>query len=105
MDFSTVGVGMGVMRGPNVTYRELRNACRMSALLRTGRVACRIKEIPVISPLKIYTHNTGFYSSGQNRWLLCPLVPEGIIQFSVTPAGKNIPLIKDQCSNFHDIFF
>ena len=27
-------------------------------------------------------------SSGQNRWLYCPLVPEGSIKLSVMPAGK-----------------
>ena len=32
-------------------------------------------------------------------------MPEGIIQFSVMPSGKNISLIKDQCSDFHDLFF
>ena len=26
-------------------------------------------------------------SSRHNRWVLCPLVPEGIIKFSVMPAG------------------
>ena len=26
-------------------------------------------------------------SSGQNRWLYCPLVPEGIIKLGVMPAG------------------
>ena len=32
-------------------------------------------------------------------------MPEGIIQFSVMPSGKNISLIKNQCSDFHDFFF
>ena len=41
-------------------------------------------------------------SSGQNRWLFMPAGPEGIIQFSVVLAGKNLSLIKDYCSNFHD---
>ena len=27
-------------------------------------------------------------SSGQYRWIYCPLVPEGSIKFSVIPAGK-----------------
>ena len=27
-------------------------------------------------------------SSGQYRWIYCPLVPEGSIKFSVMPAGK-----------------
>ena len=31
-------------------------------------------------------------SSGQNRWIYCPLVPEGSIKFSVMPSGKNLSL-------------
>ena len=29
-------------------------------------------------------------------------MPEGIITFSVMPFGKNLSLIKDLCSDFHD---
>ena len=50
-------------------------------------------------------HDQYGVSSGQNRWLLCPLVPEDIMKFSVMPSGKNILLIKDQCSDFHDFCF
>ena len=28
--------------------------------------------------------------------------PEDIIKFSVMPSGKNLSLIKDYCSDFHD---
>ena len=34
-----------------------------------------------------------------------PAAPAGIIKLCVMPAGKNIPSIKDQCSDFHDILF
>ena len=34
-----------------------------------------------------------------------PPRPEGIIQFSVMSSGKNLSLIKDQCSDFHDFIF
>ena len=33
-------------------------------------------------------HEQNRVSSGQYRWLYCPLVPEGSIKFSVMPAGK-----------------
>ena len=33
-----------------------------------------------------------------------PAGPEGIIKFSVMPSGKNLSLIKDKCSDFHDFF-
>ena len=32
-------------------------------------------------------HKQYMVSSGHYRWLYCPLVPEGIIKFSVMPAG------------------
>ena len=32
-------------------------------------------------------HEQYTVSSGHDRWIVCPLVPEGIIQFSVMPAG------------------
>ena len=32
-------------------------------------------------------HDQYRVSSGHNRWLLCPLVPEGIIKFRVMPSG------------------
>ena len=32
-------------------------------------------------------HEQYMVSSGHNKWILCPLVPEDIIQFSVMPAG------------------
>ena len=32
-------------------------------------------------------HEQYTISSGHNRWILCPLVPEGIIQFGFMPAG------------------
>ena len=35
-----------------------------------------------------HLHTQYRVSSGQNMWLLCPLVPEGIIKFSVMPSGK-----------------
>ena len=34
-----------------------------------------------------------------------PVGPEGIITFSVKPSGKNLSLIIDKCSDFHDFFF
>ena len=32
-------------------------------------------------------HEQYMGSSGHNRWIYCPLVPEGIIKISVMPAG------------------
>ena len=34
-----------------------------------------------------------------------PAAPAGIIKSCVMPPGKNLQLIKDQCSDFHHFFF
>ena len=44
-------------------------------------------------------------SSGKNRWLYCPLVPEGIIKFSVMPTGIKFRFLMNYRINFHDFFF
>ena len=33
-----------------------------------------------------------------------PAAPASIIKSCVMPVGKNLPSIKDQCSDFHDFF-
>ena len=52
-----------------------------------------------------HLHDQYGVSSRQNWWLSCLLVREDIIKFSVMPSGKYISLIKDQCLDFHDLFF
>ena len=39
-------------------------------------------------------------SSGHNKWILCPLVPEGIIQFSVMPAGMKFKISHELLHQF-----
>ena len=38
-------------------------------------------------------------SSGHYRWIECPLVPEGIIKFSVMPAGMKLCFFMNFCIN------
>ena len=42
-------------------------------------------------------------TSGQNRWILCPLVPEAIIKFSVMPAGLKLRFSHELLHLFHDL--
>ena len=35
-------------------------------------------------------HDQYMVSSGQYRWIYCPLVPEGSIKFSVMPSGMKL---------------
>ena len=44
-------------------------------------------------------------SSGHNRWILCPLVPEGIIKFSVMPAGMKFRFSHELLHQFSCLFF
>ena len=44
----------------------------------------------IVGPILYFTtnrlHEQYMVSSGHNRWIYCPLVPEGSIKFSVLPA-------------------
>ena len=47
-------------------------------------------------------------SSGQYRWIYCPLVPEGSIKFSVMPAGKKNEkkcFFRLNLTDFNKLFF
>ena len=44
-------------------------------------------------------------SSGQYRWLYCPLVPEGSIKFSVMPSGMKFRFSHELLHQFSYIFF
>ena len=44
-------------------------------------------------------------SSGHYRWIYCPLVPDGIIKFSVMPAGVKFRFFHDLLHQFVFVFF
>ena len=65
---------------------------------------------PTTSVLSIYfttkrLHEQYMVSSGHNRWILCPLVQEGIIKFSVMPAGMKFRFSNELLHQFFLFFF
>ena len=44
-------------------------------------------------------------SSGHNRWIYCPLVPEGSIKFSVLPAGMKLRFSHEVLHKFSCFFW
>ena len=66
------------------------------AILRSFTRTSSLHYNNMISMLYFTTkhqHEQYRVSSRQNRWLYCPLVPEGIIKFSVLPSGINIAIL------------